>query len=482
MTEIADDHLEEGGLDELFNFTKKEIHHSRDIRENAKILRGEPAETLPYAILCAVYDGINTQSKLYNHLDSMFAFRLDRMTISPVDIDESIQHGLNEDLLDLINGTLSLTKNGVRTLRLSRIQILHEGLWIRRFLTERIVVFVSALTLILLVFAKLWIGTMIGSGAMITDGLENLTDLIVVGIIAYSLRTGNDRLGALGIMFFMLVSGGLLGYNALLRLFAQDVVEVNFWGYMVTVFSIASNFLLIWYKTTVGRMTGNLSLISDAKEDGTHIRIGIGVIVGLAFAEFGIYIVDSLVALLIAFVIIWEGIEALREIIEAGDDISVDTIHLAASVRYDDRITNWILAHLAREPKSLSELNDSFLRGVKIGHRYYDIHAIIGFGNLEEKGISKHIQIAKRSGLIKGDNEQLMITINGLRLYYNNRSNELKKVARRFSRRYASWSKAIIGVVGWIFFFCLFAFGETFYLLITDFARTVVNLILQSLA
>ncbi|MDF1538130.1 MAG: cation transporter [Candidatus Thorarchaeota archaeon] len=479
---MIDDNTKTGNLESLFQFSENEIHHSRDLRENAEILHGDPAETLLYAILCAIYDGFNTRSKLYRHLDSMFAFRLDRMAISPVDRDESIQQGLNENLIDSSNGELILTKEGIRILRLSRIQVLHEGVWARRFLSERIVVTVSALTLIFLVLAKIWIGTMVSSGAMITDGLENLTDLGVVVIIAYSLQTGRDRLGALAIMSFMLISGCLLGYNAILRLLAPDTIEVNYWAYIVTVMSVALNYLLIWYKATVGRMTGNLSLISDAKEDGTHIRIGAGVLIGLVFAEFGVYIVDSLVALFIALVIVWEGIEALRELLEAGDDFSVDTIHLAASLRYDDRITNWALVQLARGPRNLIELNDSFLRGVKIGLRYFDIHAIIGYGNLEEKGIAKHIQIARRSGLIKGNDDELMITNNGLRLYYNNRASELKKVAKRYSKMYSRSSKTAIGILSWIFFFALMAFGEMIYTIFFDFARYVVGIILQGLA
>ncbi len=107
---------------------------------------------------------------------------------------------------------------------------------------------------------------------------------------------------------------------------------------------------------------------------------------GLFFAEFGVYIIDSLIAIFIARMILWKGIEALRELLDVGDDISIDTIHLAASKRYDDKITDWALAQLARGPMSLSDSNEAFLHGVRIVMRYFDIHAIIGFSNLEERG------------------------------------------------------------------------------------------------
>lgn len=469
-------------LESLFHFSDDEVKHGTHMRENSEILRGDPGESLLYAIMCAIYEGYDTKPKLYEHLDSMFAFRLGRMTISPVDIDESLQHGLFENLLEYRDTKYALTSEGIKLLRLSRLQIIYEGLWIKRFLKERNVVVTSACTLVFLVILKLWIGFMIGSNALVTDGLENLTDLVVVGIIAYSLRTCKDRLGATAIMAFMLLSGSILGINAVLGLLAEEAVEVNFWAYIVALISIASNYMLIWYKTTVGRMTGNLSLVSDAKEDGTHIRIASGVIIGLIFAEFGMYIVDSLVALFIALMIIWEGIQALRELIDAGDEISVDTIHLAASTRYDDKITDWVLAQLARGPQSLSELNDAFLHGVRLGVKYFDIHAIIGFSHLEERGISKHVQIAKRSGFIKGMTEELMITDRGLSLYYHNRASELKKVAKQFSKLHSRWHHTAAGIMVWIFVFLLIGFGEMFYIMMTDFARYVVDLIIQGLA
>ena len=428
-----------------------------------------------YAVLCSIYEGHVTKSALYSHLESMFVVRMNRMTVSPVDVDETLQHALNEDLIVLLDQKFDLTQRGVDILRLSRTTVLHEGYWMKRFLQEKWVVATSASFLIFMVLVKLWIGFGIGSRAMMTDGLENLTDIVVVGIIALSLKYKRDRLGAIAIMVFMLISGTLLGYNGILRLISPEEIHVSFWGYIVTIFSIGLNYALIWYKTLVGRMTGNLALVSDAKEDQTHIRIGIGVIIGLLFAEFQIFVVDSLVAVLIAMVIIWEGIDALREILQAGDDLSVDTIHLAAADSYDDLLTAWLLARLARGPETRENLNQAFIKGITIGHRYFDVQAVLGFSNLEEKGISKHIQIAKRSGLITEDKGVLSITNNGLSLYYKNRVDELKRVANRFSKRRSRHRSAAIGITAWVTIFLLFAFGETLYQAVMAFLHAMLG-------
>ncbi|KXH76830.1 MAG: hypothetical protein AM326_06525 [Candidatus Thorarchaeota archaeon SMTZ-45] len=452
-----------GSVNELWNLSEQEIRYVKHDRKISTIMRGDPADTLLYAVLCSIYEGYSTKTVLYDHLESMFVVRLGRMTVSPVDVDEVLQHGFNEELIIQAQDGFSLSQLGINILKQSRKQVLHEGYWMNRFLQKKWVIISSAFVLILFVTLKLWIGFSIGSRAMMNDGLENLTDLVVVGIIALSLKYERDRLGAIAIMVFMLISGSLLGYNAILRLITAEEINVTFWGYVVTALSIAMTYGLIRYKTLVGRMSGNLALVSDAKEDQTHIRIGAGVLIGLFFAEFQIYVIDSIVALLIAIVIVWEGIEALREILQAGDDLSVDTIHLAAADTYDDLITAWLLARLARGPDTKENLNQAFIKGITIGYRYFDVQAVLGFRNLEKKGISKHVQIAKRSGLIDENQDVLSITNNGLSLYYKNRVDELKKVAHKFSRKRSRFRHAAMGIYIWITIFLLFAFGETLY-------------------
>ncbi|NHI82801.1 MAG: hypothetical protein EAX81_00670 [Candidatus Thorarchaeota archaeon] len=470
-------------IDELWNFSDDEIRRETRSRRSPQkerqlkqTLRGEPAETLVYAVLCSIYEGHDTRPALYDQLDVMFVMRLGRLSISPIDIDVALQHGANEELIEQNEGRFTLTPKGMDLLHTARRHLLHQSYWMKRFLTERNAVLMSALFLIFLVIVKLWVGFSISSHALITDGFENLTDLIVVGIIALSLKYNKDRFGAITIMLFMLISGTLLGFNAFISLLSEEVITTSYWGYVVAVLSILLNLMLIYIKTLVGRMTGNLALVSDAKEDGSHIKIGVGVLVGLLFAEIGIYVVDSIVAILIALIVVWEGIEALRELIQAGSELSVDTIHLAASDQYDDLITHWILAQLAREPMTEEELTKRFLRGVKLGFRYFDVHAVLGFKDLEKKGIFKHIQIAKRSGLLYQEGNALAITNNGLALFYEQRVREMKSVKKQFSRTRNRWISAGYAVFGWTAFLLFVFYGESVYLWLVDLLHLLVGL------
>ncbi|MFX1484477.1 MAG: hypothetical protein ACFFCP_14960, partial [Promethearchaeota archaeon] len=175
-------------IDELWDFTEEDLRRGRHGHDYqiSKTMRGDPGETLLYAVLCSIYEGHATKSALYSHLESMFVVRMNRMTVSPVDVDEVLQHALNENLISQVDDAFSLTQRGIDILRLSRTAVLHEGFWMKLFLQEKWVIVTSASFLIFMVLLKLWIGINIGSRAMMTDGLENLTDLVVVGIIALS--------------------------------------------------------------------------------------------------------------------------------------------------------------------------------------------------------------------------------------------------------------------------------------------------------
>lgn len=86
-------------LEILWQFSEKEIKRSTHDFPYKKVFRSRPEESLLYAILCAVYEGIDIKIALYQHLDTMFSSSLRRRTMSSLNVDESLQHGFNEDLL-----------------------------------------------------------------------------------------------------------------------------------------------------------------------------------------------------------------------------------------------------------------------------------------------------------------------------------------------------------------------------------------------
>jgi len=80
----------------LLEFSEEEIRHGVHRFPFKKILRGSPINSLLYAVLCAVHEGILTREELNRHLGCLFSTQLRRSSIVPADVDEAIQHGINE--------------------------------------------------------------------------------------------------------------------------------------------------------------------------------------------------------------------------------------------------------------------------------------------------------------------------------------------------------------------------------------------------
>ncbi len=454
---------------ELWDFSHQEIRQGRHDFEIRSVLRSDPGTSLLYAVLCSIHEGINTREKLYDHLDDVFALRLRRPTMTSIDIDEAIQHGLNDNLIQESQGHFGLTQRGRETIRFGRLEIMHQGYWMSRVLTERSVLVLSALALLLLASVKIWIGTSIQSDAISTEGIENLTDLLIVGIIAISMRYNRDRLGALTIIAVMIITGALLAVGAVEGLLSNEPVQWSVQAYYVEFLSIVINRILISLKVMVGRSSGNLALIGDAKEDTSHIKVAFGVIVGLTFSIFGFYFVDRLVALAISGIILWEGISTINELHAAGDEIDVDTIRLGANDMYEDLMTYWVLGRLISGPKAPDVVERDFFRGVSVGHRYFDVQAVIGYHDIEHRGIMKNVRQAERSGLIAERGGRYSITNRGLAWYYRTRARDLAEMARDFSAHQRErYVRAIIMISIFIIIFLLVYFADPIKHVIDD--------------
>ena len=449
-----------GSLEILWQFSEQEVRRSQHDFPTKKLFRTYPANSLLYAILCSVYEGINTHDALYKHLDTMFSSSLRRRTMSSLDVDESLQHGFNEGLLSQSGDHIQITDTGIEALRSARLEIEHTGYWIQRVLSEKGVLIASAIILTFLSCLKLWVGYLIQSSAMTTEGLENFTDLIVVAILALSLRYKKDRLGAIAIIIFMLITGIALAWGSINTLFANEVIAVSIYAYWVEFVSLAFNAVLIFWKLAVGRSSGNLALLSDAKEDTTHLKVGGGVIVGLTFSIFGFYFVDAIIAFAISALIIWEGVMTLRELLSSEKELDIDTIHLSFSEYFDNAITFWILARLVRGPSTIDELNSAFLKGVNIGFRYFDYHAIFGFHKIQNEGIIKNIRLAEKSGLIQRSMKEISITNLGLSAYYKHRAKELNEIASEFAGRRVHRGTLNFIIIFIIFFILMYYANE----------------------
>ncbi|MFX1451158.1 MAG: cation diffusion facilitator family transporter, partial [Promethearchaeota archaeon] len=404
-----------------------------------KYLGKDAPHNFTFAVIKAIKEGFNTDEKLLLHFKFFFGpdYHLSSSTIRQRNISHSIEILESKKLISKENGAYIITDLGKKVDFEATFRLKHELYWTKRFLTEKMVIYSSLFCLILLAILKITFGWLIPSDGLFNDGIENLTDIIKIIIITLSIKYNKDRPGSIGIMLMMIYTGIFLGYSAIMDLIQPQSYENIFeWlsiqfklekkfnpiGFIIAGLSLLINLALWNLKFMVGKRSGNLSILSDAKDSVNNSYIAIGVLIGLTFEIFGISLIDILVGFGIAIIILYDGIDTLSELISKGENIDIDAIRVAGDHRYLDRISHWIILHVEREKLSRNELNSLFLEGLKIGYRYYGEFAAIGFHNLSKKGLFKNLKYLINDDIIREENNKLFLTEKGI-----NRFNQIMK-------------------------------------------------------
>jgi divalent metal cation (Fe/Co/Zn/Cd) transporter len=115
-----------------------------------------------------------------------------------------------------------------------------------------------------------------------------------------------------GISFYILSAGLIV--SSILDIISNHKPETTFWGIVISLISIATMGLLIYYKMKVGQVLGSRAIIADADCTKTCLYLSIILLaasIGYELSGFGGF--DSLGALLIAYFSFKEGREAFEK-------------------------------------------------------------------------------------------------------------------------------------------------------------------------
>ena len=169
------------------------------------------------------------------------------------------------------------------------------------------------------VAAKLYIGVVSGSLAVMGDALHssvdslyNLLGLIVIRVAARAPDEDHpyghgkfETLGALAIIVFLSITCFELVRNAVQKLLGGGhAVVVTDLGLVVLLATLAINVLVAWYENRRGHELSSELLIADAAHTRTDVFITIGVLIGVLFARRGVTWVDPAVAIVVAALIV----------------------------------------------------------------------------------------------------------------------------------------------------------------------------------
>lgn len=191
--------------------------------------------------------------------------------------------------------------------------------------------------------AKIVIGVISGSLAVIGDGIDSATDVIISVVMIFTSRImsrppsqkyafGYEKAESIATKVLSLViffAGAQMLVSSIESLFSSESKEMpGAIAIYVTVFSIIGKLLLSLYQSRQGKKVNSSMLIANAVNMRNDVIISLGVLIGLLFTfVLKLPILDSVTGLIISIFIIKSSItifmESNVELMDGVKDVSV---------------------------------------------------------------------------------------------------------------------------------------------------------------
>ncbi|HTI15165.1 MAG TPA: cation diffusion facilitator family transporter [Dictyobacter sp.] len=167
-----------------------------------------------------------------------------------------------------------------------------------------------------------------GSVGLFSDAAESIVNLVaaIVGFWALTLAARpadeDHTYGHTKSEYFssgvegalILVAAIVIVYESLPRLFHPEPIEQAGLGLAFSVSGAVVNGILAWFMLQAGKKQRSITLEADAHHLFTDVLTTAGVLIGvLLVALTHLYILDPLIALIVAINIVWTGFKLLRE-------------------------------------------------------------------------------------------------------------------------------------------------------------------------
>jgi len=181
----------------------------------------------------------------------------------------------------------------------------------------------------ILAIAKIVVGFISGSLAVIGDGIDTATDILTYFITLFAARLMNkppnfkfpygynraEAVATKALSFIIFFAGAQLFYTSILRLIKNDVTEIpTILAIYVTVFSIISKAGLAFYQFKIGKKVESNMVIANAKNMRNDILISTSVLIGLVFTHvLHLPILDAITAFAVSVWIMKAGFEIFME-------------------------------------------------------------------------------------------------------------------------------------------------------------------------
>ncbi|PTJ05217.1 transporter [Staphylococcus simulans] len=189
--------------------------------------------------------------------------------------------------------------------------------------------YLSLVTYIVLSIVKYVVGTLYHSAAVRADALNNMTDILVSIAVIVGLKISikpadrnhpyghlkSENIASLLVSFIIMFVGVQVMMQNFPRLFLNDYHTPT---PITIIVSIVSGFVMLgvsYYNFRLAKQTKSRSLQSSAVDNMSDSIVSLGTGIGLIFTQFGLPIVDIILATILGALIVYTGFSIFREAI-----------------------------------------------------------------------------------------------------------------------------------------------------------------------
>jgi cation diffusion facilitator family transporter len=221
-----------------------------------------------------------------------------------------------------------------------------------------------AIISVVLFFVKIIAYYLTHSVAVLTDALESIVNIVAAFIGLYSLtisakpRDADHPYGHGKIEYIsaaiegvlIIVAGITILYSAIQNLIIPKEIHKVDWGIILIAITAVINFLVGAWCRNIGKKNDSLALISSGSHLISDTITTVGIVVGLIlFKLTGWYWVDSVVAIIVAIVILYTGYTIVKSSIEGiMDKADTELLNKVIQTLQNNRNENWIDLHNLR--------------------------------------------------------------------------------------------------------------------------------------
>ncbi|WP_239705195.1 MULTISPECIES: cation diffusion facilitator family transporter [unclassified Mammaliicoccus] len=187
--------------------------------------------------------------------------------------------------------------------------------------------YISLVTYIILSILKYVVGTTYNSAALKADSLNNLTDIFVSVAVLVGLKISvkpadknhpyghmkTENITTLIVSFIIMFVGIEVISSNIPKLIQGDYSEPSTLTIWVSFISGIIMILVYLFNWKLAIKTKSTSLKSAAKDNLSDALVSIGTGIGLIFTQFGLPIIDIILAVILGFIIVYTGFTIFKE-------------------------------------------------------------------------------------------------------------------------------------------------------------------------